>query len=221
VPKHGDTHRVAAGDCLTSLCFEAGYDAPGRVLMAEENAALRTNGRRVNMLAPGDLVRFPPIVPKWVPVQRGPTHRFRLGRQRTTTIRLELGGGPEGPWSRRPFQLLYDATTLEGMTDALGVVEVDVPIRLGRALLRIFTIDGSSDPSYELELLIGHLDPVEEISGVQARLNAIGFSCGPVDGRAGKRTVTAIRDFQSVFGLRADGIADESTRAALVRVHGC
>jgi len=70
-------------------------------------------------------------------------------------------------------------------------------------------------------LVIGHLDPVEEISGVQARLHNLGFDPGPIDGIKGSLTGAAVKRFQETFGLAVDGIAGPRTQAKLKEEHGC
>jgi peptidoglycan hydrolase-like protein with peptidoglycan-binding domain len=53
------------------------------------------------------------------------------------------------------------------------------------------------------------------VLALQRRLAALGFSPGPIDGRYGPLTKTAVMQFQSVHGLEVDGIAGPRTLAAL------
>ncbi|MFD1330501.1 peptidoglycan-binding protein [Methylopila musalis] len=50
---------------------------------------------------------------------------------------------------------------------------------------------------------------------IQRRLKAHGFDPGPLDGRSGPRTETALRVFQGARGLVVDGVVGPKTRAAL------
>lgn len=50
---------------------------------------------------------------------------------------------------------------------------------------------------------------------VQARLAALGYDPGPLDGIRGRRTVAAIRAFQRDRGLAADGVVGPRTRELL------
>jgi N-acetylmuramoyl-L-alanine amidase len=68
-------------------------------------------------------------------------------------------------------------------------------------------------------LKLGHLDPVDNLSGVQARLNNLGYDCGRVDGVSGPRTQAAIRTFQKDHGLEVNGIPGPKTQAALKGEH--
>ena len=63
--------------------------------------------------------------------------------------------------------------------------------------------------------LLGLGDASRSVRDVQARLTALGFPVGPVDGRFGPQTGAAIRSFQRSRGLAADGIVGPRTWAAL------
>lgn len=53
------------------------------------------------------------------------------------------------------------------------------------------------------------------IKHIQKRLKELGFDPGPVDGRNGPRTKSAVRAAQRFYGLKADGIVGPLTEAAL------
>jgi hypothetical protein len=55
-----------------------------------------------------------------------------------------------------------------------------------------------------------------DVRGAQQALRDKGFDPGPVDGRMGPRTSSAIRDFQSKEGISATGSLDADTRARLM-----
>jgi len=54
-----------------------------------------------------------------------------------------------------------------------------------------------------------------EIKELQTKLNSAGFAIGKVDGLLGRRTKTAIRDFQAANGLVPDGHATPSLLSIL------
>ncbi len=75
-----------------------------------------------------------------------------------------------------------------------------------------FTSGSSSGSSDKYNLL-----RVSGVSGsdVQKALKRAGYDPGPVDGRLGKKTKSAIKAFQKNQGLTADGIIGEKTWSAL------
>ena len=52
---------------------------------------------------------------------------------------------------------------------------------------------------------------------LQLILNESGFNAGTVDGVLGQKTIGALRDFQTKFGLNATGSLDADTTAALIK----
>jgi hypothetical protein len=58
------------------------------------------------------------------------------------------------------------------------------------------------------------------LTGVQYRLNALGFGAGPVDGINGPKTIHAVRSFQKTYDLDVDGIPGPITQGKLVEICG-
>ena len=78
-----------------------------------------------------------------------------------------------------------------------------------RSLPNNFASTASSD-KYKL-LRVPGVAPVD----LQQMLVKVGFDPGPVDGRLGKKTRSAIKAFQKKNHLTADGVVGEKTWAAL------
>jgi len=80
------------------------------------------------------------------------------------------------------------------------------------------------DAGYQLgERLLYHRVPMmrgDDISELQARLNALGFDADNVDGIFGPATLTGLLDFQHNRGLAEDGIAGELVATELRLVGG-
>jgi hypothetical protein len=71
-----------------------------------------------------------------------------------------------------------------------------------------------------IPIKIGHLDPVEEISGQKARLSNLGYITRPleeVDDTIFDRTV---QEFQCDMGLPVTGECNAATRDKLKQAHG-
>lgn len=86
-------------------------------------------------------------------------------------------------------------------------------------------IEGDVPVTWELK--VGGLNPVMEqapddwcISGVQQRLNNLAINSGPVDGKLGPNTKSAVEAFQSMFELEKDGKpGQQETQPKLADVH--
>jgi len=66
---------------------------------------------------------------------------------------------------------------------------------------------------------VGHLDPVDEATGAQARLKNLGFDPGVIDGIVGPKTKAAIAAFQLRHGLQVSSSLDAQTRSRLQQLH--
>ena len=69
--------------------------------------------------------------------------------------------------------------------------------------------------------LLGHLAPVEEISGVHARLCNLGYAAGAVTDSMTDELRTALRHFQRDCGIEETGEPDEATQEKLKEAHEC
>jgi Putative peptidoglycan binding domain len=81
---------------------------------------------------------------------------------------------------------------------------------------------GHSRPRWlAIPVKIGHLDPVDTISGQQARLSNLGYFLGDIDGNDASAFRIAVGEFQCEHGLTVDGICGSKTQAKLKDAHGC
>jgi N-acetylmuramoyl-L-alanine amidase len=170
-----------------------------------QNDALRSKRKRPNVLLPGDEVLIPE---KRLKAYSGATeHRHRFVKKGTPAkFRLILERNDQ-PIKNTHYVLHVDGKVFEGTTNDQGRLEVFINPDASRGRL---TID---DLVYELKF--GGIDPHDEISGVQDRLQNLGFYHGAVDGILGPLTKEAIGDFQSVVGLEATGELDDATHDQL------
>ncbi|HBP18834.1 MAG TPA: hypothetical protein DEA08_13750 [Planctomycetes bacterium] len=67
---------------------------------------------------------------------------------------------------------------------------------------------------------MGGLAPPEDTSGLQQRLNNLGYHCGEEDGQAGAVTRQRLEAFQRAAGLETSGQLDDATKAKLLELHG-
>lgn len=182
------------------------------------NAALRAKRPNPNVLLLGDVVVVPERIPPEYACPTDARHRFILKRA-TVRLRMVLKDGT-GPMAQRPYTLLVDGEApKDGVTDGTGLLEQPVPVEATAAQLRVQRGSEAKGGFLTFALRIGALDPEDVVSGVQARLNNLGFFCGNVDGVAGPRTAQAIRSFQKQHGLPQSGRVDAATSAKLLGLH--
>lgn len=207
-------HRVAQGECAGSIA--ARYGVAWRTIWEHpDNAGLRERTRDPSALHPGDVLFVPAPEPRWEAGSTGATHRFALAPARAEVrLRLIDGGEPVAGAAYRFKVTGSEEPVREGSTDGEGRLVERVAVDAREAVVEL----PGRGRVYRLKL--GHLDPVGEVSGAQARLKQLGFYDGAVDGRPSDELALALWGFQLRHGLAATGELDAATQDALRREYG-
>jgi hypothetical protein len=208
---------VEPGDTLASIAQATGHFWE-TIWNHPSNAELKSK-RRPEVLLPGDRVSIPERVPKSVSCATGRRHVFRR-RGVPVQIRFVIRDDSDRRFSGRKYELVVGSKTYQGDTGEQGeVVEwVEPAAREGR--LTVWLAEPGFPETVVRTLRIGYVNPIESLSGIQARLNNLGFSCGAEDGELNPPTQAALRQFQEKSGLPATGEPDDPTRARLREEHG-
>ena len=204
-------YTVKQGDCISSIAFKYGF-FPDTIWNDSKNSDLKQRRNDPNVLFPGDEVWIREKEQKEESCSSDKRHRFkRKGVPEFLVVQLMID---DKPIANEAYILEIDGVLSEGRTDAGGKIEIRIPPNANKGKI---TLRKSGD-EYELEL--GGLDPITEISGVQARLWNLGFECGPIDGKFGPQTRSAVMEFQKFYKLDATGNLDDKTRQKLKERHG-
>jgi len=203
-------HTVQQGECLSSIGRK--YGLFWRTIWEHPNNARLKNQRKdPNVLKPGDVLFVPDRQEKEAAAATESRHRFLVkGTPAEFRLRLLREGEPRAGIA---YVLEIEGQQFLGRTDNDGLIQhfIDPRATEGRLILR----DGQE--IYPLQL--GHLDPLDNVTGVQQRLINLGFYGGPVDGRMTPDTQAALRAFQQDRGLDASGELDRPTQDALKDYH--
>jgi hypothetical protein len=207
-------YAVRAGDCISSVACDHGHhwrtiwDHP-------ENQELKNVRKDPNILLEGDRLNIPALALKEVSCGADARHRF-VRKGVPERLHLTLFDSIGEPRANLRYRVTIDGRLQEGTTDSEGRLEIGIPPNAKVGVLVV--VDGSHEESFNLHL--GHLDPPNEVTGVQGRLRNIGLPCGQIDGELGPRTRQALQRFQQRYNLPPTGELDEETRRKLVQVHG-
>lgn len=210
----GRVHVIRGGDTVEALAAAHGLFWE-RVWFHPENEALRKLRDNPNILLPGDRLFIPSRQPKTVKISTARRHTYqRRGVPSKFIARfLDLQGRPRG---HERYALEADAFRHEGQLDAEGRLERFVPPHLKRIHLRV----GEGEGLEEFEFDVGHLDPVEELSGVVGRLVMLGFYDGPDLTEPNADLHAAVMRFRVSVRLPQGGIDDELRAALVEAAHG-
>jgi hypothetical protein len=186
---------IRQGDYLAKLACRFGFDAD-TVWKHPANAKLRDARPNPNILSPGDVLQIPEPAPlPQYALVLGATNIFTCSTPPTTSITLRFLD-PNLASQAFTVQELADLTGLS--TGADGSVTLDVPVTAGRVTLE-FTSSGATH-----ECRIGHVDPIDTISGVFCRLQNLGYLS--VDATLGATDIESLREALRAFNTdRAGG----------------
>ncbi len=203
--------KVAQGDCLHSLAWH--YKLPvDTIWLHADNDALRRE-RTAGQLLPGDKLFIPQARPRTHNAATETTARFKL-KLPVARLKLKLLRGFE-PRADVPFEIEVEGQSLKGRTDGDGLIDEVVPPLAREATLTV----REGDTVEQHTVRLGHLDPQTAATGIQARLNNLGFSPGAVDGDVGERTQAAVAAFQVAQGLAVTGTVNDEVRQRLEELH--
>ena len=210
-------HIVQPGECLSSIASRYGFASFRAVFDHPDNADLKKKRKNPSILHPGDVVLIPDKAEKSAEIATGALHRFKLKRAKTLVrIALQVNGA-------FGYEVIIDGVSTSGKTDGASPIERDIdPHAQGGDLYLWPDTEGNDerrDGLQHIPLRFGHLDPVEEASGVQGVLANLGFYFGPIDGQLSDATRAAVWAFQKSAGLTPSGDIDDALRDKLRAAH--
>jgi hypothetical protein len=200
-------HRVAPGECLSSIAFRHGF-APDTLWNHPENELLRK--RRPNMfqlVAGEDEVFIPDLTIREEQAVTARRHRFRR-RGVPERLRFQFKDENAEPRAGLAYRLDVDGVVFEGKTDAEGRVERFIPP--DAAVARV-TLDAPDGPE-EYELALGHDAPAPLDEHSKKTLRALGFLGEQDDVES---VIVAVKAYQGARGLTLTGDLDLETTTAL------
>ena len=211
--------RIKQGEGLPTIAAKVGRVDWEAIWKLDENAPLRELRKTPHVLAPGDRVFLPDLGERAEACETGARHVFSLRCQPVPLV-VFVKDWAGRPVRNAPYRLDVDEVTHRGTTDNTGRLEQQVHPRAERGRLIIYDPGEPSRLFLKWDLRLSHLDPLDEISGVQGRLRNLGFlKSGRVSGSMDVPTKRAIRRFQAAQSLPVTGCLDGATKERLREVH--
>lgn len=213
-------YEIQQGDCLSSIAAQFGFHDWRTIYDDPANQEFRKKRPNPNVICPGDILVIPDITNKIEPnCSTNQKHNF-VRKSEKTWLRIKLRNGDGTNAVNCRYNLEVEGVpSVSGATDHNGMVIVKIPAKTTSGLLTVW-FDDKSPTGRTWRLKIGHLDPVVTSTGIQARLNNLGYVCGSIDGVIGPLTRAAVRSFQEDNGLTVDGIPGPLTQQKLEKLHG-
>ena len=215
---------VRQGDTLTLLASRYGFDADA-VWNHEKNERLQKAGRDANILQPGDVLYIPEAKRSFHALKMGEANSYVAA---TTTVSLSLTfqertGKPVANAACLYSGLLGGKDEPPTSTDGSGALQLLVSTRQPPFVVAF------PNANLRFTVLVGHMDPVTENSGVLKRLGHLGYGASPIVDYAVTQGLADYTDgtraafvgaFQIANGQPPTGLLDKDTLDALVQAHG-
>ncbi len=220
-----EDYTVEPGDCMSSIAYERGFF--WKTLWNDSsNAELKARRKNPNVLMTGDVVHIPDLTVKKEPGATETTHKFML-KGVPEILRMKLLDANHQPRANLDYLIVIEGNSRKGKTDGNGELKESIPPNAKAGKLTFATCpDKTGKPipgkpkNQVMNLQLGNLNPVSEVSGLKSRLANLGFYKGPIDDNLDKAAKQAIRAFQRRKGLPVTGVADEATKGQLLKIHG-
>lgn len=202
-----ETYIVSKGDSIPSIAKAKGFFWK-TIWNHGNNSALKSKRKNPNVLFSGDEVYIPALVTKSETKGTDARHKFkRKGEPVKIVIKLFKSDGT--PRKNEAYVLAIEKKEYKGNTDGEGQIKQSIPNDAKSGMVTL-TKTHESFP-----ISIGGLDPVDEVSGVQQRLNNLGFDC-PDSGQHDDATTRALENFQAQNKLDVSGKIDDATKSKLM-----
>lgn len=223
----GQTYTVQQGDYLAKIAKVHGFANWRNIYDHPDNAEFKQKRPNPNIIKPGDKIVIPDKTEQQMICETEKKHRFKMKSEKIE-IDLELKDTSGEPLYIAKYELKTKGEkektytkTIEDNQNELenGCVREKISTDEEEGVLKIWLDDEDDEPDYEYQLKLGQLDPIDETTGVQARLNNLGYECGAVDDYLGPKTEQAIKTLQEEYGLKMDGIAGEKTLKKIEQLH--
>ncbi len=204
-------YKVVQGDHIASITADAGYLSWKTIWDDGKNAALKAK-RNPNVLYPGDILEIPAKQKREesIPTTEYSTFQTVGDPVQLKIVVLDWAGNPVVD-TELDIQL-DDGEKIKTAGDGSATKKVVDPLGEKEGKL---TVKG-----YALGLKVGHLDPVEEISGQVWRLNNLGYRAGNTTDPNDANFKSAVEEFQCDYALTVDGICGPNTQGKLRDIHG-
>jgi hypothetical protein len=206
-------YKVQENDCIASIAFQYGFD-PNTLWNHPENEELKTQRKDPHILYPGDEVFVPD---KETRQEARPTDQKHVFRRKAVPARFRIRFVVDGnPQANEPFRIDFDTATVEGKTDANGVIDLPISPKTRRVKLTV----GKPGALLVYDLALGSLDPIDSPLGVKKRLSNLGFPCSLENDKMDESTSAAIAAFQRYINHpNVTGEMDDLTKQTLQDLH--
>ncbi len=216
-------HKVVQGESLSSIASHYGFNTIDSIYNHSNNSDFKALRSNPDIIHVGDEVFIPELSPAKYKIELNKKVTFiRKYPKELLSLLINFEEDEENQGGDKDAILIVNDVEYPSKSDSSGLVKWKLPKTSKRTgLVKLFLEPDQNEATHAFEVKLGDLNPVSENTGVQARLNGLGFHCGNIDNKIKDKSEEAIRKFQKVNNLVVDGIAGTNTQQALENKYGC
>lgn len=210
---------VRQGDHLVGLAARFGFDAE-EVWQHADNEELREARPNPQVLSPGDILFIPEAEAEPLPLEVHTTNRYAAPQSRIR-LGISLRGAGNEPLANEPYRLEGIPRPVSGTTDGEGFITDTLPAHTRSVRV---VLPNLNDHTFLLQ--VGHLNPTDEPSGLEAQLRGLGYlpTLAGIDEHHprvadpdadAEALVSALRAFQRDHDIEETGEPDAATIDAI------
>jgi hypothetical protein len=215
-------YRVRQGDTIARIAWEKGFSDWKTVYQHAANADLRKKRPNPDILAPGDEVIIPQRKPPVFQLATGKSHTLKV-KVPKVQLHLALVDDEGKPFKNAKYEILLSGgpkSTIKGTTDGNGVLNEKIPYDEVEIDISAWPPNDPNNQPVNWTVYVGGLDPIDTVTGVQARLRSLGFDCGDEFGELGPATTDAIDEFKELHKIDEDEALGPKTLKKLEAEYG-
>mgnify|MGYP000144413897 CR=1 FL=1 len=212
------THIIKSGDCLASIAKLYGFHDADIIYQYAANAEFKKSRPNLHILNPKDKVYIPEKTAKTITIASENCSVFTI-KGLLTELKLAIEDFDGNPLPNTDYLLDIAGITYQGKTDSEGMVVEKIDALAKKGQLTLF-LDADKKNSIFWSVELGALTPHIETTGIQARLNNLGYYCANEQGDIDSTTLNAISAFKVNNGLANDSVIDNALTSKLMSVYG-
>jgi N-acetylmuramoyl-L-alanine amidase len=211
------THTVKKGNCFASISKQYGFHDANILYSDAANASLKSKRPNMHVLSPKDKVAIPEKMPKTVDLAAETSTTFKV-KGIITEFKLVVEDFDGNALADKAYLLDIEGLKFEGKTDGTGLIEETINAQSVRGELTVY-LDAEKKNSIFWPLKIGCLMPINEISGIQSRLNNLGYFCANENGDEDESTKASVRAFKKKHDLADNDLIEQAVQDKLLALY--
>ena len=225
-------YTVEQGDYLQKIASSHGFNDYKEIYKHPENSEFRKKRPDPNIIFPGDEIYIPENSEcrqyksnqSYVIKVKKKSFLFKMQLKASlnkilSIVKYEIStdGGAQNTYAKQ-------YSSADRHTQSLlskGIIEEEILLKEETAVIKIWLKEENGDESFSFDVKFGHLDPPEEVTGIQSRLHSLGFYGGRIDGDIGEKTRSALCRFQKENSIDVTGEPDGQTIKMIKKHYSC